>query len=151
MPVTVTRDWIISLGESSAVEALSDAIRRQQGEITSLSPLTAKTGHFWKTRFFGGMLVSTRDLPMQVRVLTEKLPEGLKITATVADRVGFGIKTGMVGKLKTRCVTLLDALQQATAASTSPDDLRKLKALHEDGIITREEYEAKRRSLVERL
>ena len=151
MAITESREWTVSLTRSEVTQKLADEVQRQDGEIVSLEPFVAKTGAFWKTRLLGAIFMRRTDLPTTIKVVIEEARNGVRVNATILDRFGFGFRTGIVGRFRTQCGFLLDALQEATAKSSSAEELRELKKLHEERAITDEEYEEKRNALVDRL
>ena len=116
MPITESREWTVSLTRSEVTQKLADEVQRQDGEIVSLEPFWGKTGAFWKTRLLGVFLTRRTDIPTTIKVAIEEAQNGVRVNATVSDRYGFGIRTGAVGRFRTQCEFLLDALQEATAS-----------------------------------
>ncbi|MDZ4278553.1 MAG: SHOCT domain-containing protein [Dehalococcoidia bacterium] len=151
MAITETREWTAAAARSEVNQKLAEAVQLEGGEVVNLEPFIAKTGGFWKTRLIGALFLSTRDLPTNIQAVVEDGAGGVRVRATVSDRLGFGLRTGVVGRFRTQCLRLLDVLEEATSGPKSADELRELKKLLDDGVITDDEYARRRQELVERL
>ena len=117
MPVTETKEWTASSDPAEVKQRLAGEVARQGGEVVSTEPFVAKTGAFWKTRLLGFIFMSSSDLPMTIRVVVEEAQTGVRVQATVSDRFGLAIRIGVEGRLRTQCMSLLDALEEASRAS----------------------------------
>ena len=116
MPISDTRKWKVNKPPDDILKMVTDFLVQKKAKFGETATLPAKViaatmGSGAKTRFFGGMFVSERTLPVKIVVLMNQVAEGTEVQATIQDNLGFGSRIGMERKYRDYIVDLLDDLE----------------------------------------
>jgi len=115
MPISDKRKWKINRSADEIQKILIDKLKQKKAEIKVVTPkmIGATLGSGLKTRLIGGLLVSKETLPVKVILLMTEVAGGTEIDATIEDNLGFGLRTGMVGRYNDYIQSLFDELAGA--------------------------------------
>jgi hypothetical protein len=112
MPISDERKWKINRSPDEILKIVTNKLKQKKAKLIAATPKTivATMGSGLKTRFFGGLLVSKGTLPVKITLVMNEVAGETEICATIQDNLGFGLKTGMVGKYKEYIQILFDEL-----------------------------------------
>jgi len=112
MPISDHRKWKVSMSSEEILEILTNKLAQKKAKLIEATPrrIEAIMGSGLKTRLIGGLLVSKETLPIKMTFSMDEMEGETEIDATIQDNLGFGIKTGMVGKYREYIQSLFDEL-----------------------------------------
>jgi len=122
MPISETRTWKVNKSADEVLRIVSDKLSEKKATLLEATPrrIEGVIGSEGKTRFFGGIFVSKETLPVKIIMQISDSAGMSEITATIQDNLGFGARTGMVGKYKDYMQSLLDELASALQVDSPP-------------------------------
>lgn len=112
MPISDHRKWKVGMSSEEILEILTNKLAQKKAKLIEATPrrIEATMGSGLKTRLIGGLLVSKETLPIKMTFSMDEMKGETEIDATIQDNLGFGIKTGMVGKYREYIQSLFDEL-----------------------------------------
>jgi hypothetical protein len=112
MPISDTRKWKVKKPADEIVKIVTGKLAEKKATILEADSrrIDATIGSEAKTRFLGGMFVSKETLPVKITLQMNETGGESEIDATIQDNLGFGLKTGMVGKYKEYIQSLFNEL-----------------------------------------
>ena len=115
MPISDTRKWKVKKPADEILRIVSSMLAEKKATLLEASPrrIEATIGSEAKTRVLGGIFVSKETLPVKVTMQINETAGESEIEATIQDNLGFGLKTGMVGKYKEYIQSLFHELAAA--------------------------------------
>lgn len=115
MTISDSRKWKVNRSPDDVLKLVTNMLAQKKAKLleTSSRRIEATMGSGLKTRFIGGLLVSRNTLPVKITLLMNEVGGETEVNATIQDNLGFGIKTGMVGKYKQYIQSLFNELSRA--------------------------------------
>lgn len=115
MPISDSRKWKVNRSTDEVLKLIVDKLAQKKAKLKEATPrrIEATMGSGLKTRLIGGLFVSKETLPVKITLLMNEVAGETEIDATIQDNLGFGIKTGMVGRYKEYIQSLLDEIARA--------------------------------------
>jgi hypothetical protein len=124
MPISDTRKWKSKMSREEILRIVNGKLAEKKATILEADSrrIEAKIGSNLKTRFWGGAFVSKETLPVKITLQMNESAGESEIDATIQDDMGFGLRTGMVGKYREYIQSLFNELAAAlqVSSSTSP-------------------------------
>lgn len=115
MPISDTRKWKVNKSADEILKIVSNKLGEKKATLLEANStrIEATMGSGAKTRLIGGIFVSKKTLPVKITLQMNETAGESEIDATIQDNLGFGLKTGMVGKYKEYIKSLFDELAAA--------------------------------------
>jgi hypothetical protein len=149
--VEVRAEWYAFEPPDTVYDRITEFVRKRGGRIEQVQPFQAHLGDFWKMRLIGGWLTADADLPIRLDVTVDTAGPPYRVRVVGLDRMGFGIRTGIVAKFRRRLEVVLAELQAEVQSMSVPDQLRELTRLRDSGELTPQQFEDRRTRLVQKL
>lgn len=115
MPISDNRKWKVERPGDEVLKIVLDKLAQKKAKLVEATSrrIEATMGSGLKTRLIGGMLVSKETLPVRVILLMSQVDEKTEVDVTIQDNLGFGFRTGMVGKYREYIRSLFYELSKA--------------------------------------
>ena len=115
MPISDRRKWKVNRSPDEILKIVVNKLAQKKAKLIEATSrrIEATMGSGLKTRVIGGLLVSKKTLPVKITLLMNEVAGETEIDATIEDNLGFGIKTGMVGRYREYMQSLFDELAKA--------------------------------------
>jgi carbon monoxide dehydrogenase subunit G len=115
MTISDSRKWKVNRPPDEVLKLLTNMLTQKKAQLRDASSrrIEATMGSGLKTRLIGGLLVSKETLPVKITILLNEVGAETEIDATIQDNLGFGIKTGMVGRYREYIQSLFNELSRA--------------------------------------
>lgn len=112
MPISDTRRWKVKKPADEILKIVTGKLAEKKATLLEADSrrIEAAIGSEAKTRFIGGMFVSKETLPVKIILQMSETCGESEIDATIQDNLGFGLRTGMVGKYKEYIQSLFNEL-----------------------------------------
>ena len=122
MPISDTRKWKINKSANEILSAVQNMLSAKKATFleTNDKRIEATLGSEGKTRVLGGMFVSKETLPVKITLVMNEFAGVTDIDATIVDNLGFGARTGMVGKYKDYIQSLFNEMASVLQVDAPP-------------------------------
>lgn len=102
MLISDTRKWKVNKPAGEILKIVKVELLRKNATLLEADSkrIEATLGSEARTRFFGGLFVSKETLPVKIALQMNESATETEIDATIQDNLGFGLRTGIVGKYK---------------------------------------------------
>ncbi len=114
--------WRVHKSADEVVKVVQNVLTAKKATFLEVNSrkIEATLGSESKTRVLGGMFVSKETLPVKVILLLNESAGVTEVDATISDNLGFGSRTGMVGKYKEDIQNLLNEIAAALQGDSVP-------------------------------
>ena len=121
MPISDTRKWKSKMSGEEILRIVTGKLAEKKATIVEAGSrrIEARIGSNVKTRFWGGAFVSKETLPVKIILQMNESAGESEINATIQDDLGFGLRTGMVGKYREYMQSLFNELAVALKVTPS--------------------------------
>jgi len=122
MPISDMRKWKVYKSTNEILNIVQSMLAARGATFLEADSrrIEATLGSEGKTRVLGGMFVSKETLPIRVTLAMNESAGVTDVDISIIDNLGFGARTGMVGKYKGYIQNLFDELAVALQVDFLP-------------------------------
>lgn len=112
MPISDRCKWKVNRSADEIQKILINKLKQNKADIkvATSKMIEATMGSGLETRIIGGLFVRKKTLPVKIILLMNEVAGETEIDATIEDNLGFGLRTGMVGRYRGHIQSLFDEL-----------------------------------------
>jgi len=122
MPISDTRKWKVYKSANEILSITQTLLSAKGATFLEANNrrIEATLGSEGKTRVLGGLFVSKNTLPIKVILVINEFAGVTEVDVSIVDNLGFGARTGMVGKYKDYIQSLFNELANTLQVDNLP-------------------------------
>ena len=122
MPISDTRKWKVYKSANEILSITQTLLSTKDATFLEANNrrIEATLGSEGKTRVLGGLFVSKNMLPIKVILVINEFAGVTEVDVSIVDNLGFGARTGMVGKYKDYIQSLFNELANTLQVDNLP-------------------------------